>query len=51
MYGVDKIQSYVMFKQVIDITATTLSRVKPAGTLGIAEGIVSRTCDWLEIYL
>jgi hypothetical protein len=45
MYGVDRTQSYVMFKQVIDITTTSLSRVNPAGLLGIVEVIVSRTCD------
>jgi len=40
-----------MFKQVIDITTTTLPRVNPAGPLGIVEVIVSRTCDWLGMYL
>jgi len=51
MYGVDRTQSYVIFKQVIDITATSLSRVNPAGPLGIVEIIASRTCDWLRLYL
>jgi len=36
---------------VIDITATTLSRVNPAGPLGIVEVIVLRTCHWLGMYL
>jgi hypothetical protein len=53
MYGVDRTQNYVMSKQVIDIriTATALSRINPAGPLGIFEVTVSRTCDWLGLYL
>jgi hypothetical protein len=47
MYVVGRTQSYVMLKQVIDVTATTLSRVNPVGPLGIVEVIISRTFDWL----
>ena len=47
MYFVGRTQIYVMLKQVIDITATNVLRVNPAGQLRIVEVIISRTYDRL----
>jgi hypothetical protein len=44
MYDVDRTQSYVMFKQVIDITTTSFSRVNPAGLLGIVDNCFQDLC-------